>query len=179
MSFRDVVAVLAALLVAGVVGSCAAQPSVTDRPTDAGPTDAPASPASPARPQPGSPSADAGCPGATWPPFEPAAIPGLTAAAPDRARVVITNATGETYHYRISAWEPARFEACEALLEAEIERGPIESGSEVRSTVGQFVDRSDVPITIAFWDGRCGEACQRPPIGGILLVRPARQPPAS
>lgn len=37
-------------------------------------------------------------------------------------------------------------------------------------------EQLDVPITIAFWDKPCGEACQRDPIAAMVVVRSPLEP---
>lgn len=74
---------------------------------------------------------------------------------------------------------PERFETCTGLVESEIERGPIAADSTVRTILGEFAGRLDVPITIAFWEEPCGEGCQRAPVAALVVVRSPLAPGAS
>jgi hypothetical protein len=65
------------------------------------------------------------------------------------------------------------------LVESEVERGPIAPGATERVTLGQLAERIGVPVTIAFWDQPCGEACQRAPIAALLVVRSLEEPASS
>jgi hypothetical protein len=126
-----------------------------------------------------SPARSTFCAGATWPPYELVGIPGITTTSIDRATVEITNATNETYYYRVAGWQVDRFETCQAFGEREIERGPIAPGETVRSSINAFSGQLDVPITVAFWDRPCGEACQRAPIAAMVVARSPVEPAAS
>jgi hypothetical protein len=120
------------------------------------------------------------CAGRTWPPYASAGLPGLTARSRDRATIEITNATGRTYYYRVAGWEAAKFETCEALGEEEVEEGPIAPGSTVQVSIVAFMDRPDVPVTVAFWDKPCGEGCQRDaPAAALVVERSALEPASS
>lgn len=103
----------------------------------------------------------------------------MTATSIDRATVEIVNGTSRTYYYRVAAWQPEQFETCRGLLESEIERGPLDPGTTVRVMLAAFVERPDVPISIAFWDKPCGEGCQHAPVAAILVARSPVTPGAS
>ncbi len=119
------------------------------------------------------------CPGVLWPPYEFVGIPGITVSSVDRATVEVANGTGRIYYYRVTGWQPERFETCRALQESEVERGALAAGNTVRVTLGQLGDLMDVPITIAFWDEPCGEDCQRAPVAATLITRSAVEPASS
>ena len=105
--------------------------------------------------------------------------PGITAISTDRATIEITNHTGRTWYYRVSGWQLDQFETCRALGEVEVQRGPIAAGTTERVMLFGNWEQLDVPITIAFWDKRCGEACQREPIAAMVVVRSLIEPAAS
>jgi hypothetical protein len=106
-------------------------------------------------------------------------IPGITAISTDRATIEITNHTGRTWYYRVSGWQLDQFETCRALGEVEVQRGPIAPGTTERVMLFGNWEQLDVPITIAFWDRPCGEACQREPIAAMVVVRSQLEPLAS
>ena len=116
------------------------------------------------------------CAGRTWPPYRLGGIPGITATSRDRATIEITNGTTRTYYYRVSGWHPEQFETCRAFDEREVERGPIAPGATVQAMIWAFGDRLDVPVTVAFWDEPCGEACHREPIAAMQVLRSAIEP---
>jgi len=119
------------------------------------------------------------CPDSTWPPYEVPPIAGITAVSTDRATVVITNRTNRLVFYRLAAWERAQLETCIGILEMEIQRGPIAGGQTITTTLGPYIDRPDLPVTIAIWDAPCGEGCDLPPVGGMVIDRSTREPVAS
>jgi hypothetical protein len=124
-------------------------------------------------------AASANCPGDTWPPYDLGGIPGIAARSIDRATVELTNRTDRTWYYRAAGWQVEQLETCRGLLEFEIERGPIAAGAAVQVALAAFGERIDVPITIAFWNEPCGEACQRAPVAAILVVRSPDEPASS
>jgi hypothetical protein len=107
------------------------------------------------------------CPGRTWPPYPLGGIDGVTAVSTDRQTIEITNRTDRTISFRVSGWEIAQFETCLALGEAEVARGPIAPGTTQPVTVDPNWWRTAVPVTVAFWDERCGEGCTREPRAAI------------
>jgi hypothetical protein len=123
--------------------------------------------------------AGADCPGDTWPPYDLGGIPGLGARSIDRATVQLTNGTNRTWYYRAAGWTVEQLDICRGLVESEVERGPITQGASVRVTLGQLAEHLEVPITIAFWDQPCGEACNRAPVAAILVVRSLEAPGSS
>ncbi len=159
-----------------VLSACAASPKPPDSP---GPTVTPpvAALASPVA----SPSADSAtfCPGRTWPPYPLSGIPGITATSTDRATIEITNRTGRTYSYRVSGWQLDQFETCRVLGEVEVQRGPIAPGATERVRLDVSWWQSGAPVTIAFWDEPCGEACQREPAAAMQVELSPIGPAAS
>jgi hypothetical protein len=109
-------------------------------------------------------------------PFSLDGIPGITVVSRDRATIAITNGTDRAYSYRTACWEPARLDTGCARIELETERGPIAAGTTVTGTLSYLVDRVDIPITVAFWDAPCGEACTAAPIAGVLVERSRIEP---
>jgi hypothetical protein len=109
-------------------------------------------------------------------PFSLDGIPGITVVSRDRATIAITNGTDRAYSYRVAGWEPARLDTGCARIELETARGPIGAGRTVNATLSYLVDRADIPITVAFWDAPCGEACTATPIAGVLVERSPIEP---
>ncbi len=119
------------------------------------------------------------CAGTGWSPLAPDVTPGLTASAIDRSNLAISNATARAWSYRLSGWEAMALEDCQGLVEVEIERGTIPAGVRIETTFGILDGRLDLPVTLGWWDGPCGEACTRLPVGGVLVERSAREPASS
>lgn len=119
------------------------------------------------------------CPGRTWPPYPVGGVPGITAVSADRATVEITNHTGRTIYYRVSGWEPDQCETCRAVGEVEVQRGPLAPGSTERVMVDAGWHQAGVPVTVAKWDGPCGEACAREPVGAMVVPLSPVEPAAS
>ena len=119
------------------------------------------------------------CPGRTWPPYKLGGIPGITAISTDRATIEITNITGQTWYYRVSGWGLDQFETCRALGEVEVQRGPIAGGATERVMLQGNWEQMNVPMTIAFWEKPCGEACRTEPIAAMQVVRSPLEPAAS
>ena len=107
------------------------------------------------------------CPGRTWPPYPLNGIDGITAVSTDRHTLEITNRTDRTWYYTVVGWQLDQFETCLAFGEYEVSRGPIDAGTTVRVTVGQDWLQLGIPVTVGFWDERCGEACNREPIAAM------------
>lgn len=107
------------------------------------------------------------CPGRTWPPYPLNGIDGITAVSTDRHTIEITNRTDRTWYYTVVGWQLEQFETCRALGEYEVVRGPIAPGATERVTVDPEWSRMGVPVTVGFWDERCGEACNREPIAAM------------
>jgi len=126
-----------------------------------------------------SPAAAAWCPGRSWPPYRLGGIPGITASSSDRATIQIDNHSGRTWYYRVSGWQLEQFETCRALGELEVQRGPIAAGATERVMLQGNWEQLDAPMTIAFWEQPCGEACQREPVAAMQVVRSPFEPPAS
>jgi hypothetical protein len=106
-------------------------------------------------------------------------IPGITARSLDRATIQLTNHTAQRWYYRVAGWEVLQLETCSGLVESEVERGPIAAETTVQTTLGMFVGAMEVPITIAFWDRPCGEACSRAPVAAVQLERSPDEPGTS
>jgi len=97
----------------------------------------------------------------------------------DRATIEITNHTADTIYYRVSGWQTDQVEACRALGEIEVVRGPLDPGATERVTVDPDWQESGVPVTVAVWDGPCGEACSREPVGAVVVPLSPLEPGAS
>ena len=116
------------------------------------------------------------CPERPWPKIGLGGLPGMTATSLDLARIELHNGTGRQYSFRVDAWEHARLETCDALLAQEIVRGPIAAGDTFEFRVGVPFH---IPVTIAFWDQRCGEACVAEPFAAMLVTRSPERPMAT
>ena len=161
---------VAAVTLAAVVGACATSPTPSaPSPGAVAPSLAPSPPF----------AVQPNCPGDRWPPYDLGGVPGITARSFDRATVQLANRTGQTWYYRVAGWQVEQVETCRGLVESEVERGPIAPGATIQLTLGAFVGRMEVPITIAFWDRRCGEACSRAPVAAMELVRSPEEPGSS
>lgn len=123
--------------------------------------------------------APAFCPGRTWPPYAVGEVPGITAVSVDRATIEITNHTGQTVYFRVSGWKPDQFETCRALGEVEVVRGPLGPGDTERVMVDAGWQGAGVSVTVAFWDGPCGEACAREPIRSMVVPLSPVEPAAT
>ena len=100
----------------------------------------------------------------------------MTARSLDVARIELHNGTGRQYSFRVDTWQRGRLETCEALIEQEVVRGPIAAGE----TFEFLVDVPfDVPVTVAFWEQPCGEACDDDPFAALLVTRSPEQPMAT
>jgi hypothetical protein len=124
-------------------------------------------------------AAEVNCPGDRWPPYDMDGIPGITARSLDRATIQLANRTVQKWYYRIAGWQVLQLDTCRGLVEQEVERGPIAPGATIQTTLPAFAGRMDVPITIAFWDQPCGEACRRAPVAAMELVRSPEEPGTS
>lgn len=143
-----------------LLAACLAQPvsgeaTATTPGAVASPSEPPALPSDsfPASPQ---------CPDHTWPPYRVGPVAGISVRAINKGHTEITNPTNRTYYYRVSRWSAAHLLCGHDLVEHEVERGPIAAGETIDYTGGST---PDAPLTVAIWDGPCGEACHRPPIG--------------
>jgi hypothetical protein len=119
------------------------------------------------------------CPDAPWPPFDLGGVPGITATSIDRATAELSNRSGRTWYYSAAAWTAERLETCIGAIGHELQRGPVVDGATERVDLSRYLDQPVVPITIAFWDAPCGEACDRDPVGGLLLARSPVEPASS
>ena len=119
------------------------------------------------------------CSGDRWPPADLSGVAGIRAVSVDRATVEIANDTDRLWYYTLQAWEVATLESCVGLIATEIERGPLAPTAIVRTSLGVMLDRPDLPVTIAFWDGPCGEACFREPQHPMLIERSLVEPGSS
>lgn len=97
----------------------------------------------------------------------------------DRATIEITNHTGQTVYFRVSGWKPDQFETCRALGEVEVVRGPLGPGDTERVMVDAGWQGAGVSVTVAFWDGPCGEACAREPIRSMVVPLSPVEPAAT
>jgi hypothetical protein len=119
------------------------------------------------------------CAGRTWPPYSMGDVPGITAVSTDLATIEITNRTGRTVYYRVSGWQPGQFETCRALGEIEVQGGPIAaSGTEVVKVDAGW-QQAGIPVTIAFWDRRCGEGCSSEPVAAMTVELSPLEPASS
>ena len=172
---------LAGLIVA--LASCSAPPLPPDAPrTSSPPVASSASPTALDTASPGPQSPDSSptfCAGRTWPPYPLGGVEGITAISTDQATVEIANGTDRTYYYRVAGWEPTQFETCRALAELEVQRGPIAPGATERVTVFPDWRESGVQVTVAFWEERCGEACNREPFTAIPVELSRVEPRAT
>jgi hypothetical protein len=166
--------VLALAVVIGVLAACAAPPEPNGRSFSP-------HPATEASTPPGLPAFGAGltCPGDRWPPPDLTGVPGIRVVALDRATVEISNDTDQTWYYQLSGWEVAMLDTCIGLIPIEIERGPLPAGAVERTSLGQLTDQADLPVTIAFWDAPCGEACVRKADHPMLIDRSHVEPRSS
>ncbi len=164
-----------------IVAACAG-PSATGTPTPSASATAGAGRPTPTLPTPVTstvtpPSTATFCPGRTWPPYRLAGIPGITAISTDRATIEISNHTAQTYYYRVSGWEFAQFETCQAFGELERQRGPIAPGATDSVMVDPGWQREGRRVTVALWDKPCGEACTAEPVAAMVIelspLRPA------
>lgn len=174
---------IALALVVGLVNACAIAPPPSvivssPRPTAPGQSGVSPSPRSTA--DAGAPEGSFGagltCPGDHWPPARLSGIAGIRAVTLDRAAVEITNNTDRTWYFQLSAWEVDRLESCVGPVPLEIERGPLRPGAVIRTSLSLVLDRPDLPVTIAFWDAPCGEACNRQPEHPMLIARSLVEP---
>lgn len=107
------------------------------------------------------------CPNWTVPPdVGSGPVPGITVRAIDRGRFEITNATGRTYYYRVSAWFTDLLDCGLGVTESEYVRGPIKAGETIE--VGEGSTKL-VSVTVGIWDHPCGEPCTSTPIGWIFI----------
>lgn len=188
-TIRRAVGAVALALSVGLISACATSvapihvgpsPRPTTSPGANGPGPSPRPTTAAGEPE-GSPEFGAGitCAGDRWPPADLSGIEGIRVRSLDRATVEIANDTNLTWYYVLSGWEVARLESCVGLLPIEIERGPLPSRTIIRTSLGLVFDRPDLPITIAFWDAPCGEACIRRPEHPLLIERSLAQPASS
>ena len=129
---------------------------------DTGPSDTPPPGDSPA-------ASPTFCPGRTWPPYPLGGIEGISAVSTDRQTIEIRSRTDRTWYYTVAGWQLDQFETCLAFGEYEVSRGPIDQGTTVRVLVDADWWHLGVPVTVGFWDERCGEACNREPIAALAL----------
>ena len=119
------------------------------------------------------------CAGRTWPPYPLGDVPGVTARSTDAATIEISNGSSERYYYRVSGWEPTRFETCNALAELEVQRGPIDPGATELVTLDPTWRDAGVQVTVAYWQQRCGEACAEDPFAATWVELSPKDPVAT
>jgi len=118
-----------------------------------------------------------GCPDRPWAGVGLAGLAGMTAVSRDSGRIELRNGTDRAYSFRVNTWEWAQLVQCEsALTTSEVMRGPIGAGETVQIDVNAPFD---VPVTIAFWKERCGEACEAPPFAAMRVARSPLPPMAT
>ena len=103
-------------------------------------------------------------------------IPGMTATSLDQSRIDLRNATDQAYSYRVNTWAWWPPGTCDELDGQEVVRGRIGAGDTLRLEVDVPFE---VPVTIAFWEGRCGEACDADPFTAMLVERSTVRPIAT
>lgn len=123
------------------------------------------------------PEAGRSCPGERpWPGISLDGIDGMTATSRDQSRIELHNGTDRPYSYRVNTWEWYPPGTCGELVDKEVVRGRIPAGKTLPLDV--YVP-FEFPVTIAFWEGLCGEACDADPFAAMLVTRSPERPMAT
>lgn len=148
---------------------------------DSGAASSPSPAAAPASPRPSSASsvpAQLTCGDLfTAPPYDALTpVPGISVRVIDKAHFAVTNATARDYYFKVIAWTTEDNLVCgRGVIGHDGFGSPVPSGATIEAGGGSTVQ---VPVTVAIWDRPCGDGCNDPQIGEILVPISIIEPPA-